>query len=87
MQQFFCSVKCIKIETAILILDASHDMNVSDIPLDPPSKGDFILKIPPSRRAEECRFFKMRIAEIKKDPLWATSRSAGPCERLWRDPP
>ncbi len=46
---------------AMLILDVSHDMDVSDIPLDPPSKGDFILKIPPLRVGRGV-FFKMRIA-------------------------
>jgi hypothetical protein len=44
-------VKLIPIFTAILILDVSHDIGISDIPLDPPSRGDLILKILPLRGA------------------------------------
>jgi hypothetical protein len=32
---------------AILILGVFHDTGICDIPLNPLSKGDFVLKIPP----------------------------------------
>lgn len=47
-----------RFQPAILILDVSHDIGISDIPLDPPSKGDFPPGIPPSRGAGGVGFSK-----------------------------
>jgi hypothetical protein len=35
-----------QVDPAILILDVSHEANFFNIPLNPPSKGDFIIGIP-----------------------------------------